>query len=252
LGDKTLQQDYETEFENGGYPEQVLIGAAAKGLQGIFVDMGVGAHSAVTKLLIRENGEFKNIFNDVQTFKAYSLPSKDINNDGIVEIGMLIAPPETEESAMAGIPWVNNWYQWDGESGLMLEPVREDYSNYFEGYQFIIPENWRSKYTINKEADENSAVESVHFTYLAAEKKKAELLALYHLPKEEWQKQEPKWQNNNETYVVLGENSRNMLVAKLPQNNAVLSGNSLKEYKEMLLDKESIKKYFANIIPLVP
>ena len=195
---------------------------------------------------------FKNVLNERQTFKPYSLPSKDVNNDGIVEIGMLIAPPKTEELSVAGIPWVNNWYQWNGTSGLMAEPVMEEYSNYLEGYQLIIPENWRGKYTINKEADENSKVDSIHFIFLPAEKKKAELLALYHIPKEEWQKLEAKWQNSNQAFVVIGENSRNMLVAKLPQNNAELSGDQLKEYQEMLLNKENIKKYFVEITPLVP
>lgn len=141
MGDQALQQEYETKFENGGFPEQVLIGTAAKGLQGIFVDMGVGAHSAVTELLIKENGEFKSVLNDRQTLKPYALPSKDVNNDGIVEIGMLIAPPKTEELPLAGIPWINNWHQWNGTSGLRAEPVIEEYSNYLEGYQLIIPEN---------------------------------------------------------------------------------------------------------------
>lgn len=77
-------------------------------------------------------------------------------------------------------------------------------------------------------------------------------MAVYHIPKEEWQQLEAKWQNSNQAIAVIGDNSRNMLVAKLPQNNAELSGDLLKEYQEMLLNKESIKKYFMKITPLVP
>jgi hypothetical protein len=49
----------------------------------------------------------------------------------------------------------------------------------------------------------------------------------------------------NETpYVLLGQNSENMLVAELPQSSDGLSGESLREYQDMLPDSESLLRSF--------
>ncbi|NLO25027.1 MAG: hypothetical protein GX114_02640, partial [Clostridiales bacterium] len=49
----------------------------------------------------------------------------------------------------------------------------------------------------------------------------------------------------NETpYVLLGQNSENMLVAELPQKSGELSGEGLREYQDMLPDSESLLRSF--------
>lgn len=214
--------------------------------------MGLGAHSALTEIVVKENGEYKNVlkhkneYDFSQTFKPYPLFSTDINNDGIIEIGIQTAPPQTEYLPMAGIPWINNWYQWDGEDGLTPEPIMEEYSNHYEGYRFIIPTSWRGKFTIDEKADEQYRVNSVHFIYLGANHEKAELLIIHHIPKENWSQEEQKFQDHDQPYVLLGENDKNMLVAEIKQNNDQLPNNSLKEYKKMILDQENIiRNFFA-------
>ncbi|MGI5998487.1 MAG: hypothetical protein ACOX89_07490, partial [Lutispora sp.] len=97
-------------------------------------------------------------YNFSQTFKPYPLYNQDINNDGIIEVGVQSEPLEAEGYSMADMPWINNWYQWDGKDGL--KKVMEEYSSYSEGYRFIIPESWSGKFTIDKETDENYEVKS--------------------------------------------------------------------------------------------
>ncbi|MGE5653107.1 MAG: VCBS repeat-containing protein, partial [Bacillota bacterium] len=107
-------------FELDGYPSSLTIGGAAQDRQGLFVELGMGAHSAKTVLVIPENGLWQRLFEglDAPTFKAYPLGSGDLNGDGIVEIGKQVAPPGTEKLAMVQIPWYEEWFQWDGQKGL--------------------------------------------------------------------------------------------------------------------------------------
>lgn len=247
--------EYETEFQHGDYPDSVMIGAASENQQAIFVELGLGAHSAATEILVKEDGEYKNVlandktdeYNFSQTFKPYPLYSKDINNDGIIEVGVQTSPPETDFS-MAGTPWINNWYQWDGKDGLIK--VLEEYSRHNEGYRFIVPENWQGKYTIDKSADEGLQINSLHFIYLdlnTENKQKAELMIIHHVPKANWPQQEQRLQDNNKPYVLLGENDENMLVVELGEYGAKLTEENLKVYEKMLLDKENVAESFTAI-----
>jgi hypothetical protein len=235
---------YETQFQHGDYPHIVTIGQVRENQKGIFVELGLGAHSAITEIVVEENGEYKNVlprkdeYDFSPTFKPYPLYSMDINNDGIVEVGMQTEPLEASHYSMADMPWINNWYQWDGNHGL--KKVLEEYSNYSQGYRLIVPESWSGKYTIIKAWDDDNAVSSVHFVYLADNDERAELLVLHHIPKDRWQEKEQELKNNNRSYVLFGENSENMLVAELKHSGKDLSEDNLKELEKMLLDAESI------------
>ncbi len=240
--------EYQSELEEGGYPDNVIIGAAGNGRQAIFIDIGVGAHSGVTKILFKENGEYKSALTETEvplTFKPYPLFSRDINDDGIIEVGIQAAPPETDHLPMAAIPWINRWYQLDGQGSLVKEPVIEEYSDYREGYRFIIPENWRGKYTIERKTDEIQALSSVGFIYIAQNEQRTQLITLHHIPKEDWDQKKQELIGDNRSYLLLGQNKENMLAAELPQSSNELSGDSLREYKDMLHDKESILESFV-------
>jgi hypothetical protein len=244
LSDNSYKVEHEMEFVEGSYYDNVVIGTVREGKQGIFVDLGVGAHSGVTEIIIKENGKYKSAlpYNKGDelppTFKPYPLLSKDINNDGIIEVGIQSMPPETDNLPLAAIPWINNWYQWDGEDGLTL--VMKEFST--RDYQFVIPQNWYGKYTIDKNLDSSLEFYSVKFVYLAEDNENVKLLALHTIPKKLWHKQGIKLQN---PHILLGESEYNdVLIAELPPDNVELSNANLQEYKEMLLDEESIKSHF--------
>lgn len=246
--DGSFELEYERELDGDGYPDQVIIGAAAEDQPAIFIDMGVGAHSGVTEILIKEDGEYKSALAQTEmplTFKPYPLFSKDINGDGIIEVGIQAAPPETDHLPMAGIPWINCWYQWDGQGGLNEEPVMEEHSNHTEGYQFVFPENWRGKFTIERETDEGIGAAFVRFIYLGENEERAELLAIHHVPKEDWEQKKQQLTEDDRSYMLLGQNDDNMLVALFRQNGHDLSEDNLKEYEDMLLDEEGVLERFG-------
>jgi hypothetical protein len=176
---------------------------------------------------------------------TYPLYSMDINNDGIIEVGIQTEPLYAGDYSLAGMPWINNWYQWDNNDGLMK--VMEEYSNYNEDYSFIIPESWSNKILIDKVTDKNSKVKSEIFKYMFDNKEQVELLVLHNISKDTWSIVEKEFKQNNQPYVLFGENNENMLVAELKQCNKNLSGDNFIEYEKLLLDRES----FLNRIELI-
>ncbi|ABO51149.1 hypothetical protein Dred_2642 [Desulforamulus reducens MI-1] len=238
-----LKQTAKLEYE-GGYPAGVVIGQASKDRKGIFVDIGEGAHSAVTQLVFLENNTLRNVFSQSRTFKPYSLPSEDVDKDGVMEIGIMYEPPGTEQMAMAEIPWVNRWYKWDGKDGLL--PVLEEYSNYIFGYRFIIPQNWIGKFTV-KEIEDNPE-KGVEFDYIGKGKMPlAKLLTLHIVPQNKWQEQEKEFKKSQAPYIVLGEKGQMVFVGVFPEKENKLSGKPLQEYQELLLKQEQVKEQFEFI-----
>ncbi len=204
-----LQEEFIADFEYA-FPNQVLIGAAALGQNGIFVDFGIGAHSAFTEIILKDSSGYHFVFTREDqlpdTFKPYPLNSLDINHDGILEIGMQFAPPQTEHLSMIDTPWVSHWYQWDGSTGLTK--VLEEYANYGQGYRFDIPASWENQYTIILDRDDTFTITAVNFVSLV--EPQAELLSIYHFPKDEWKL--------SDELIVIGENNDYVISIQLGDN----------------------------------
>lgn len=195
---------YMEEFE-ASYPGELIIGKASKENKGLFVETYLGAHSAASYLFIYKDEKLVNILKGERdyfshTFKPYPLPSKDVNGDGIIEIGIHREPPGSEDLPMVEIPWVENWYQWDGEDGL--EWVVEIYADYGLGYEWIIPSNWRDKYSLTRENTEE--ISRVEFYDL--NKHKHKIFTLLVIDTELWNEEENQFIKEEKEYRVLEEN----------------------------------------------
>ena len=199
---------YNIDFD--GYAGEILLGQAKSAIKGIFNEVYLGAHSAATHLIVREGGEFVEVFAqnpDIEMgFKPYPLPSKDVNDDGIIEMGIHKAPANTEHLAMVEIPWVEEWYQWDGEDGLIwLSQVYADYDNSF---QWHIPADWLNKYTLTRENSENSSL--VEFYDLTEHGHL--VFSLLAIDTESWEAEKERLEHKDSDYLLLGENK---LLAKI-------------------------------------
>jgi hypothetical protein len=232
-----------------GY-DQVLIGKATPSKTGIFVDAGIGAHYAYTILLVWENGQLVDVLQtdkreDTPTFKPYPLLSEDINQDGIIEIGIHNQPPGTDElPTVDNIPWVASYYQWDGKAGLTFQ--EEHYQSYEHGYDFRIPDKWTGTYTIEmkKEAD----TVNIQFFYMNAESgKSAELLTLKTMPRQEWSKLEASLKLQKAVYTVLNTANQAVTVAIQPTGTTELTGDDLQKYQQLLLTHDDIRKLFKRL-----
>jgi len=134
--------------------KEILVGKVDGERNAVFIEIGQGAHSSTTDILIYKDSELKSVFGDDKfnyyelTFKPYSVMSRDIDNDGIYEISI---PQEAlgNNQAYAFSVWVDYWYKWNGKNDLEFVMKTHGDGN----YDFIIPERWYDKVGIQK--DEN-------------------------------------------------------------------------------------------------
>lgn len=159
----------------------IKVGLARENQKGIFIEAGVGAHSAITELIVLENGKLNNVFFNEEkeyidkTFKAYSSISDDIDNDGIIEIPLLREPASEKSRSMAGTPWIHSWYKWDGKEGLNLSS--EGYINIMQEYYFKFPQKWKETIAIDFGMEEDNRDELI-FSYLDNDNKKYKLFSI--------------------------------------------------------------------------
>jgi len=232
-----------------GY-EQAIIGKASPTQNGLFIEAGLGAHSASTELLVWDEGKLHNPLAKIDgemdlTFKPYSLYSEDINGDGIIEIGVTTQPPGTDDLSMAEIPWVSSYFQWDQMSGL--KPIEEHYQNFLMGYDFRIPDKWEGKYTITSSAQDPNSMLTRFFFYADNGKTKAELLTLQTVPTKEWAKFESMLKQKQVPYIVLKEATKQVLVAIQPQVTPNLGKSAKQEYKSLLLTPDEVRKHYKPV-----
>ena len=147
-------------YINGYY--NVAFGYASSGKKGIFLDMGIGAHSAATYLLVVEDGTLQNALGGGDssyygnTFKQYFVESQDINGDGIIEIG-IYEEPYGNNYSLVDTTWITSWYQWDGEDGLKL--VLKSYIDQDNDIRIDFPYKWFEGVSVRNVEESPGAIE---------------------------------------------------------------------------------------------
>lgn len=249
---------------------------AASSRNAIVVDAAIGAHAAYTSLLIWENGQFTDILatEDYQhpalasgnnlvlappvpapdtpigsnslAIKDYPLDSKDVNGDGITEIGFLVPPAGTENLPLVATPFITKYYQWDGQSGLKL--VQEQFDRW--GFNFRLPKAWAGQTLLEVPADSPQPWEKLQFSYKHSEADvKAPLLELRLLTKKGWAAAEVQLQAENREYRLLyelgdsmGDTKPTVYVAVLPPSDEAgkLRGTDLQTYNQLKLTLDEV------------
>ena len=111
---------------------------------------GIGA---ITEVLIYEKGVLKNPLysadfkETVKTLRSVSLPTTDINGDGILEIPVQENVPSVAIGAATEILYLTNWCSFDGES---LTIQQTSMININDGYMLNIPARLIGKIAILK------------------------------------------------------------------------------------------------------
>ncbi|WP_026886043.1 hypothetical protein [Clostridium beijerinckii] len=147
---KQLKSSAFININSEGLIENVVSGKLADGKKALFIDSALGAHSMLTEIVAYDSGRFIKIGdeNDGILFKAYPLYSRDINNDGIIDVGGMYIPKGFEDAAMAEIPfmYIYSDYREDGTH----EIVEERYTDSVQHFYITIPSKWHGKVTIKK------------------------------------------------------------------------------------------------------
>ncbi|WP_258880704.1 FG-GAP repeat domain-containing protein [Clostridium estertheticum] len=137
-------------LDSDAYHENIVSGKLADGRKALYIDSGLGAHSMLTEIVAYDKGKLIKVGkeNDPILFKAYPLYSKDINNDGIIEVGGMYIPKGFEVAAMAEIPFIHEYvdYRIDGTK----QTIQERYVDGGQHFYITIPAKWNHKLTIKK------------------------------------------------------------------------------------------------------
>ena len=248
--DERLRLTYSTNMD--GYPDQITFGQATPQKKAFFVDLFVGAHSARTVLITADNGTIRKNLEaadeddkdaPISYLKPYQIYSTDIDGDGLIEIGVHLAPPGSDEMAMVEVAWIEAWYNWDGEEGLI--PVMQSFASYPD-YRLILPERWQNnKVAIVDDAVKSLPVQTVKFSAYNPNRTNPPFLTILTIEKSHWFQEEAKLKADNLPYNILGENESRLLVAVFPQNEQMLGPHG----RPLMLTAEELEENFSVLEP---
>lgn len=220
-----------------GY-SMVKVGKASKDKKGMFLEMGMGAHSEGTSLLVVKDGKLQNVFYDEEkemtelTFRPYPMVSEDIDKDGIIEIPIQSPAPGYEDACMADTEWITNWYKWDGKNGLNL--AFSNYYNYIDGYFLNFPQKWTDKVTVDAPKD----IEKEHwrkFSYIDRNtSKKVPFFTIYCFDQNSIDK------SKIDNMIEVGKKLNRVYMVKI-NNSEKDNDDALKEVLKLFLNVEEIK-----------
>lgn len=138
------------ELNPDSFHENIFGGKLADGKKALFIDGGLGAHSMLTEIVAYHNGKLIKVGkeDDGTLFKAYPLYSRDINKDGVTEVGGMYIPKGFEDAAMAEIPFIYtfNDYRIDGSK----QTIEERYTDNSQKFYITIPSTLYGKITVKK------------------------------------------------------------------------------------------------------
>jgi hypothetical protein len=167
----TLTLNPDVSFEN------IVPGNLSGGERALFADGGIGAHSMLTQIITYEDGKLVKIGDDQDKtlFKAYPAYSRDINQDGVIEVAGMYIPKGYEDAAFAEIPFIYTYVDYDMDGTTKL--IEERYEDHGQQFFIKIPKEWNEKVTVKKSengvsllsTEDDSLLFEVSWTAKAAE-----------------------------------------------------------------------------------
>ncbi len=132
------------------FHENTASGKLSDGYQALFIDGAVGAHSMITEIIAFEEGKLIKVDERAggMLIKEYPLYSKDINDDGVIEVGGMYIPKGWEDEAFADIPFIE-YYSTYSINGVEKK-IEERYTNRDKKFYITIPVEWQGKVTMKK------------------------------------------------------------------------------------------------------
>ena len=83
----------------------------------IFIESYEGAHAGYVQLIAYKNGK---LLPQESIYSLYPVGTKDIDNDGILEIGSMEIDPNSEDQSNAGSDKIIQWYKWSHDKGFYI------------------------------------------------------------------------------------------------------------------------------------
>ena len=94
----TLKTRSAVSLDAFAFHEKIVSGKLRDGKKALFIDSTIGIHSMLNEIVAYHDGELVTVGNE--TYKDYLLYSKDVNGDGIMEVGGMYIPEGWEDAAL--------------------------------------------------------------------------------------------------------------------------------------------------------
>lgn len=178
----------------------------------VFFDGSKGSNILCTEILTMENGRLQNlIYSTVEeenlidlTNRSYGAACMDLDNDGILEIPVIITASGYENLPVLQRQYLTEWYNYINGN---LRRKRTTYVSYSLGYIFKIPERWLGKVKIDYLSGEN---EVYFYDYERADDYDSLLLSIKVVRRNDYQKA---LENG---YKLLSDNGMLLYTYKIP------------------------------------
>ena len=142
---KAAEKQFDTEIVG---VSNLLSGHLSKDQRGIVIDAILEPAQYVTMAFsLSTDGQFDEVFPKELTIKNIMYLSEDVNSDGIIEIAIPESPQGWEYYEDYETPHFTNYYQWDGNQGVIL--VQRQYRDHLERFHFTIPLSWYGRVSID-------------------------------------------------------------------------------------------------------
>ena len=119
-----------------------VVSTVLSGEPAIYIDAQKGA-GMLTEVLVLINGKLQNAFYDpvttetAATFRPSAVPSRDFNDDNIIDIPVMLALPSSEQLTDADKSYIT---EWSSLNGTELDPIARTIMNYTDGYYLLLPD----------------------------------------------------------------------------------------------------------------
>lgn len=224
-GNKVSRID-EKIFPQGVDPYSIAIGNIYDDEEVIFVDSFSGIYEGRTDIFFFKDKKIKDI-EDYKGFKlsdkSFPVQTKDVDSDGIMEVGIPFSPPDNDQLYDPLKPWVKSYYKINKDSTMSL--VKQIYEDYKMSFLFEIPDSFGNNYSITG----NETSDKIEINFIASNKKAYKLAEIKMINK-------TKWQETDEVLQIISETNDDITGGKVEDLSNQLTGKDKEQYIKMRSD----------------
>ncbi|PLR67147.1 VCBS repeat-containing protein [Bacillus sp. UMB0893] len=146
----TLVSVSAVDLEAFSFHVNMVKGNLNDGNKALFIDSTIGVHSMLTEIIAYDHGKLVKVGekNDGLQMKKYPLYSKDINEDGVTEVGEMYIPQGWEDALFEDIPFIE-FYSTSSIMGASKK-ITERFTDQVRRFYIEIPSEWHGKVTVKK------------------------------------------------------------------------------------------------------
>ena len=190
------------------------------------IDSFSGIYEGRTDIFFFKDKKIKDI-EDYKGFKlsdkSFPVQTKDVDSDGIMEIGIPFSPPDNDQLYDPLKPWVKSYYKINKDSTMSL--VKQIYEDYKMSFLFEIPDSFENNYSITG----NETSDKIEINFIASDKKAYKLAEIKMINK-------TKWQETDEVLQIISETNDDITGGKVEDLSNQLTGKDKEQYIKMRSD----------------